>query len=46
MIEKVKGGAIVALAIVLAFAFGWCANGYKIYAQDFGYKAQVMDKLK
>lgn len=46
MVEKVKSGFLVFLAIVLSFAFGWCANGYKIYAQDFGYKAQIMEKLK
>ena len=46
MIEKTKNAALVAIIMLLSFAFGWCANGYKIYAQDFGYKAQVMEQLK
>lgn len=37
---------ITALSIVLAFMFGYCAAGYKIYAKDFGYKRQVMEALK
>lgn len=36
----------IAVIILLAFSFGWCAAGYKIYAQDFGYKAQVMESLR
>jgi hypothetical protein len=46
MIDKAKNAILIAVIMVLAFAFGWCANGYKIYSGMFSERAALMEELK
>ena len=46
MIDKAKNAILIAVIMVLAFSFGWCANGYKIYSGMFNGMSATMEELK
>ena len=46
MIEKTKNATLIAIVMILSFAFGWTARGDVIYSGMFETKAEIMEKLK
>jgi hypothetical protein len=46
MSEKTKNATLIAIVMILSFAFGWTARGDVIYSGMFEQKSARMERLK